>query len=60
MPHEWILEVLADLRDYARANGLPFLADDVQRTLLAAQAELARVAAGEKPEGAPATQAERY
>lgn len=40
MMHDWILSVLADLRDYARANGLPDVAGKADEALRAAQSEL--------------------
>ena len=41
MTHDWMIEVLGDLRAYARANGLPVLADCLEETLLLAAAEIA-------------------
>jgi hypothetical protein len=41
MRHDWILDVLADLRNYARKNGMRDLADQVERTLAVARAEIA-------------------
>lgn len=41
MGHEWILDVLADLRAYATQNGLPTLAAKTDETLRTARAELA-------------------
>lgn len=32
MKHEWILDVLADLKNFARANDLPALADQLSET----------------------------
>lgn len=41
MPHEWILQVLADLQDYAIANDLPATAEVAAEALKVARAELA-------------------
>ena len=41
MGHEWILDVLADLRAYATQNGLLTLAAKADETLRTARAELA-------------------
>ena len=40
MPHEWILQVLADLEDYALANDLPAIAEAAGEALIVARAEL--------------------
>ena len=45
MSHHWILETLDDLETYARANGLPRLADELQETRLLAMTEIASTAA---------------
>jgi predicted transcriptional regulator len=41
MSNQWIVEVLADLRSFARANGLNALADHLDTTLALARAEIA-------------------
>ena len=41
MQNEWILDVLADLRGFARQNGLSSLAEMLDDTRLVAAAELA-------------------
>ena len=40
MRHDWIFDVLSDLRSYAQANGLPALASKAEETLLVARAEI--------------------
>ncbi|MEQ8896498.1 MAG: hypothetical protein RID23_05365 [Roseovarius sp.] len=46
METEWILDVLADLRTYARQNGLPALAEQIDETCLLAAVEIASTAEG--------------
>ncbi|PRX37514.1 hypothetical protein SAMN05216257_101537 [Meinhardsimonia xiamenensis] len=41
MGHDWILDVLADLKTYARQNGLSALASQLDETILVAAAEAA-------------------
>ncbi len=41
MGHDWILDVLTDLKTFARANGLPTLAAQLDDASLVAQAEMA-------------------
>jgi hypothetical protein len=41
MRHDWILDVLTDLRSYARANDLPALADKADEVLQVARMEIA-------------------
>jgi predicted transcriptional regulator len=41
--HDWILDMLSDLRDYATANDLSELASSVEVTLAIARRETARV-----------------
>lgn len=41
MKNEWILDVLADLRQFARANDLSVLAEQLDDTCLIAASELA-------------------
>ncbi len=40
MKNEWILDVLADLKQFARKNGLAALAEQLDDTALTAAAEL--------------------
>jgi hypothetical protein len=47
--HDWIFDMLTDLRDYANANGLPDLASSVGMTLAVARRETAPI----DPEFAP-------
>ncbi|UWR24276.1 hypothetical protein [Sulfitobacter sp. S190] len=47
MKSDWILDVLADLRTFANANGLPALAEQLDDTALIATAEIASL--GERP-----------
>ncbi len=51
MSHEWILDVLRDLRAYARANGFPALARQAEEALGVAEAEI-RDATLTPPQGA--------
>jgi hypothetical protein len=39
--HDWIFDMLSDLRDYASANGLPELAASIELTLDVARREAA-------------------
>ncbi|THH36009.1 hypothetical protein E4Z66_13160 [Aliishimia ponticola] len=43
MTNEWILDVLTDLKNFARANGLPSLAEQLADTADLAAVELASV-----------------
>lgn len=43
MTHDWILDVLVDLKNFARANGLPALADKLTETTDLAMIEIASV-----------------
>ena len=47
MKQDWILDVLFDLKTFARANGLPSLAAHLEDASLLAQIELASLAEGE-------------
>lgn len=42
MRHEWILDVLTDLRSYAEKNDLPVIAAEAARVLNVARVELAQ------------------
>ena len=44
MKNDWILDVLADLNAFAKANGLKALAEQLEDTSLVAAAELASAA----------------
>ncbi len=46
MGHSWVFEVLADLKDYATANGLVRVAAKVDELIVVAQAELSEGRAG--------------
>ncbi|CUH77949.1 hypothetical protein SAMN04488093_107128 [Tropicibacter naphthalenivorans] len=46
MGHDWILDVLTDLKTFARANGMPSLASQLDDTAFVAQAEIASLAEG--------------
>ncbi len=41
MSHDWIFDVLRDLRAYALANGLPALAAKADEAIRVAEAEIA-------------------
>jgi hypothetical protein len=43
MKHDWIMDVLADLRSFATVNGLGGLAEQLEDTMLVATAEIATV-----------------
>lgn len=47
MRHEWIFDVLKDLRNYAQKNGLPAIATEAERALDVARQELAQQTATE-------------
>jgi hypothetical protein len=44
MQYDWILDVLTDLKTFAKSNGLPALAEQLDDTSLLAAAEIAQVA----------------
>lgn len=48
MGHDWILDVLADLKTFARANGMPSLAAQLDDAAFVAQAELASLSEGRR------------
>ncbi len=48
MGHDWILDVLTDLETFARSNGLPTLAAQLDEVHLIAQAEMASRGEGTK------------
>ena len=41
MRHDWIIDVLRNMKDYAHMNGLPALALKVEEALRTAEAEIA-------------------
>lgn len=43
MKSDWILDVLADLKNFATANGLPLLADQLEIASIVAITEIAEV-----------------
>jgi hypothetical protein len=43
MRHDWVLDVLRDLKSYAARNDLPLLGAAVEQTLSVAQAEIEAV-----------------
>ncbi|MGS4917876.1 MULTISPECIES: hypothetical protein [Mameliella] len=46
MGHDWILDVLTDLKTFARANGMPSLAAQLDDAAFVAQAEITSQAEG--------------
>lgn len=48
MRHEWIFDVLTDLRNYAEKNGLPAIATEAERALNVARKELFEKTAAEQ------------
>lgn len=42
MSEQWIVDVLGDLRAFARANDLPVLADQLDEVMVVARVELAQ------------------
>ena len=53
MAHDWVFDVLADLKTYATANGLPGLAAKADETLKVAAAEIAANRAAAQKVGPP-------
>ena len=51
MGNDWVFDVLADLKSFAAANGLPRLAAKADEALKVAQAEIATQRARPEPEG---------
>jgi hypothetical protein len=54
MRHDWVFDVLTDLRSYAQSNGLPRLAEQAEQTLRTAREEVdaqARALAETEPAG---------
>lgn len=52
MEHDWILDVLSDLRTYADRNGLPQLSEQLHETALLAAVEISSVEVGGESEDA--------
>lgn len=50
MRHEWVLDVLSDLKAFAQANGLGTLSDHLDTTLALAAAEIAKIDAAPRRE----------
>ncbi len=53
MSHDWIFDVLKDLRAYAEANGLPELAAKAEECLRVAKAEIEAKGGQTPPRGQP-------
>ena len=54
MRHDWIFDVLTDLRFYAQANGLTALARKAEETLQVARAEIAApILSDQRPDFTP-------
>lgn len=51
MAHDWIFDVLNDMRSYASKNGLPALAAQLEETLRVARTEIGPPSAVAGPEG---------
>jgi soluble cytochrome b562 len=51
MAHEWILEVLQDMRGYSQKNGLSALVVQLDETLRVATQEIALAARRAAPDG---------
>lgn len=49
MRHDWIFDVLKDLRNYADKNGLPAIAQEAARALEVARIELSQQTAADAP-----------
>ncbi|MDQ2064745.1 hypothetical protein Q9295_00020 [Xinfangfangia sp. CPCC 101601] len=49
MRHDWVFDVLHDMLSYARRNDLPDLALHVERTLAAAEVEIAKADPPRRP-----------
>jgi hypothetical protein len=50
MAHDWIFDVLNDMRSYASKNGLPALAGQLDEALRVARAEIGPSEAGPRSE----------
>lgn len=49
MGHEWIIDVLADLKSFAKQNDLPVLAVQLEETSLVASAEIGTMVGKSSP-----------
>lgn len=57
MRSDWILDVLTDLKTFARANGMPALAEQLDDTAIVAMTEIAAIRNaqdGQRDDGDPA------
>ncbi|MGX9356591.1 hypothetical protein ACS3SW_15925 [Roseobacteraceae bacterium S113] len=59
MQHDWILDVLADLRTYAQTNGLSAVAEQLEDTRIVAMAEIASGTEEDRFGGGPRETAHR-
>ena len=59
MPHDWIFDVLADLKVYAERNGLSDTAAKAAEALMVARAEIRRGEADNPPRPMPAHRGRR-
>lgn len=46
MGHEWMIDVLADLKTFAKQNNLPLMAMELDAVMVTASAEIGCIAAG--------------
>ena len=53
MKNDWILDVLADLKAFSKANGLNALAEQLEDTSLIAAAEIASIGEGSTGDATP-------
>lgn len=49
MGHDWIIDVLTDLKSFARQNDLPILAAQLDESALVASAEICRAVGNTSP-----------
>jgi hypothetical protein len=59
MAHEWVIEVLGDLRGFAKTNDLPTLAAQLEEALVVAHAEIAGASSTEERAGGDAKNGRR-
>ncbi|RME16090.1 MAG: hypothetical protein D6801_06150 [Alphaproteobacteria bacterium] len=55
MPNDWMIDVLADLKAFAQANGLTRTAESIDEAMFVALAETARDVSPQMPRPAPVT-----
>jgi len=60
MRSDWILDVLTDLKTFARANGMPALAEQLDDTAIVAMAEIAAQDEGQEANDAGTPQTGTY